>query len=315
MRGHECVVVKRCVVRCARTAHVDVAPVGDIHLGTVHAEETGFTDGCIVRNGFTERNALHVLRTVDVEELEQRCRQVDGLHERLTSFATFFRTGIPYKQRRMRDLVVEWHRALRPPAMLAEKESVVGVDDEHRVVPHIQLIHEIEHATEVVVAHAVKRCTFVAHVFDFFRGFINLLILRPIEVLPLVCVRVEFLVFLVGEKWFVWIECLNMQEPVVIVGVTPHEVESAGHGLVLRRVLRRSHERAIDPVLPPESIRSSSDRFWDFRVANLPDPRFTFLPTGSFPRRVFRVVGSAALFPVVVVITHEVGIDAVLLHE
>ena len=75
-------------------------------------------------------------------------------------------TRFPDKERRVHDLVVERHHGFAPPAVLAKKEAVVGVDDEHGVVPKLVLVHLVEHFAKVGVAHGDEGSIEAVHVSD-----------------------------------------------------------------------------------------------------------------------------------------------------
>ena len=62
-------------------------------------------------------------------------------------------TGCRNHQRDVENLVVRCHVVFRHVAVLAEMIAVVGGKHQHRVLPHVVLVHHIENFTEVTVSH------------------------------------------------------------------------------------------------------------------------------------------------------------------
>ncbi len=66
--------------------------------------------------------------------------------------------------------------------MLAEQEAVVGDDEQHGVAPHVVLVHEVDHAAEVVVALGEERGVLITQVLDGVGILRDPFVLRPVEV-------------------------------------------------------------------------------------------------------------------------------------
>ena len=142
-------------------------------MGAMHAEDGRLAHRVVVGHGLLERNALHVGRALDIEELQQRGGQVDHLHQPIDALRPPTDARIPDEERRVRHFVVEGLHHLGPPVMLAQQEAMIGADDEHGVVPQVQLVHQIEDLAQIFVAHAQQRCVFEADMLDLFLGLID----------------------------------------------------------------------------------------------------------------------------------------------
>ena len=134
----------------------------------------------------------------------------------------------------MGDFVVEGLDALGPPVVLAQQEAVVGADDEERVLPEIEFVHQVEDFAQVGVAHADRRGVFVTGVLDLLRRLGDFVVAGPVEVGAVVVVGVEVLVLLLGEVRLVRIEGFDVEEPVVVGGVGADELHPFGEGFGLR---------------------------------------------------------------------------------
>ena len=124
--------------------------------------------------------------------------------------------GIPEEQRGVDGLVVPRHDALAPPPVLAQQEAVVGVDDQHRVVPHVVLVHEVQDATERAVAHRDEREVLGADGVDGRVRLDDAPVGGPVVDPLVVPVRIQLAVPLVAEEGLVRVERLDLQEPVLL---------------------------------------------------------------------------------------------------
>lgn len=106
---------------------------------------------------------------------------------------------------------------LAPPIVFTEQEAVVGADDEHRVVPHVVLIHGGDDPAERAIAHGEQRGIQRTDMGHGLGGFADSDVVGPIQfgtvigrvclVVPLV---VELAVVLVGEEGLVRVEGLDL---------------------------------------------------------------------------------------------------------
>ena len=161
---------------------------------------------------------------------------------------------------------------------------MVGVDDEHRVLPQVELVHQIENASQLVVAHGVQRGILHAQVIHFLVGLGHAGVWGPVEMPSAVIVGIQILVFLMRKKGFVRVEGFYMQKPVILAVIGPDKFESLIKSPPLRLLFGRGHVFAVDPILSYESSSASLDRFGHGRgLSPLPSRG---LPPGleRFPR-------------------------------
>ena len=144
----------------------------------------------------SQGHALHVGRQGQAKVLEQRGGQVDGLRQGRAALVPAGAARIPDKERAVGDLAVKGLDALGPPVVLAEQKAVVGVDDEHGVVPEVVLVHQVEDLAQPGVAHAERGGVFHAHVLDLLGRFLDRAVGRPVKVGAVVVMGVERLVVL-----------------------------------------------------------------------------------------------------------------------
>ena len=92
----------------------------------------------------------------------------------------------------MGDLVVKGHSVFTPPVVFAEKEAMVRADNEHRIIPKIQLIHLIQYASKMLIAETQVCRILITNMLDRVSvGFVNRTILRPINMGSVIIVWVQ----------------------------------------------------------------------------------------------------------------------------
>lgn len=142
--------------------------------------------------------------------------------------------------------------------------------------------------------------------FDFFARLRHAVVGRPVEMGAVVGVGIKVFVFLGCEKRLVRVEGLDLQKPIVFLRVALDEFQSCRESFGLRKLRFVLNMGAIHPVLAPgvAKVRRNCGVF------DLADPGVAFLPTQKFEAAVARVVGAAAVFPVVLVVGCQVAVDA-----
>ena len=120
---------------------------------------------------------------------------------------------------------------------------------------------------------------------------------------------------LVDEKWLMRVKCFNLQKPVVFLMIGPDKMQAVVKYVRLTMFRFGGHILAIDFVLPFHVGKHPSRLIPLIRCRHVPFPRIAFLPTHGFPTAVTCVVGRAAVFPIMLVITDQMGIDIVLLEN
>ena len=58
------------------------------------------------------------------------------------------------------------HRALAPPSMLPVEKTVVGVYDQHGILPQIMPVHEIQHTAQTLIAKLHQAVVSLAHILN-----------------------------------------------------------------------------------------------------------------------------------------------------
>ena len=111
---------------------------------------------------------------------------------------------------------------------------MVGADDQHGVAPQIELVHGIEHPPQRTVAHRHQRRIFVADMRHGVRALGDRSVYRPVELRPVIGVRVDVLVVLLGKERLVRIEGLDLHEPFVVGAIGMDEFEAGVEGQRLR---------------------------------------------------------------------------------
>ena len=115
------------------------------------------------------------------------------------------------------------------------------------------------------------------------------------------------------------IEGLDLQEPVIHALVGFQEGQSGIEGTILRPGILAPDTFAVFPVvLPPFRVREFTHGRHMLRHVNLASvavPSVTFLPPDCVPRGVPAVIGGTAVFPIVVVIRNQMGINPPILQD
>ena len=134
----------------------------------------------------------------------------------------------------MRDLLVEVHAVLGPEVVLAEKEPVVGRDDERRVLPDIMLVEIIDQLPKEEIAHRDDGVVVGPQLLAFLRQLVDAAIARPVADRPFPA-GVERLLEARGRmERLVRIESLDLEQPVVRIlfvrGTRTHARSTARRG-------------------------------------------------------------------------------------
>lgn len=293
--------------------HVHVAPVRDVDVPGVHAEQRAIPRRSRIPHARTDVDALHVRGPLHIEVCEQGRRDVDGLRQDVGALSGPGIARVPQEERRVDELVVPGQERLGPPAVLAQQVSVIGVDDQQGVVPQAVLVHRVEHASEGVVAHRNERGVLAAGRGDLGVALGDLRVRRPVEVRIVLALRprIAVAVGVVGEERLVRIEQFELQHPPVRSGVRLDEVDAGVHRERLRVKVLRRLVAAVDGVLRLHRpvgigvVARSDDAF----------PGVTLLSAEVLPRGVARVIRCPAVLPVVGVVRGEVRVHAGLTQQ
>ncbi len=192
---------------------------------------------------------------------------------------------------------------------------MVGVDDQHGVVPQLEFVHGVQDAAQRGVAHRQQGGVLQASVFDLLGGLQDLLVVGPVEVRAGVVVRVELLVAGVAEEGLVRVEGLDLQEPAVLGVVGAQELQAGVEGAGLRVVGLVGEVGAVDPVLPPALHPQGLEAVGDLGVGDLALPGVPLLAAEELEGAEAAVVGGPAVLPVVLVVGGQMGVDAVVLQQ
>jgi len=170
---------------------------------------------------------------------------------------------------------------------------------EHGILPHFVAIHEIEDVAQAVVTLRHEGSIVASGLVALLRCFGDGAVSGPIEDRAVVIGRVQILVAEIADKWFMRVETLQLQEPVVFPCIALDEAAPGVKRLGLGQVLFAQLKGPIDPVGGPALL---IDIGRNVRFGDLSDVRITLLAPIELPRRVTPVVGGATVLPVVVVI-------------
>ena len=122
---------------------------------------------------------------------------------------------------------------------------------EHGIVPHGVFIHSIEKLPQIMIAHRKKRGVLIADMVGRIPAIVVPAIVRPVKVLPFIAIIIELLPSLLREERLMWIECLDLQEPVIGRVAALNEIQAILKCPVLRHILLTPDEAAVDPVMAP----------------------------------------------------------------
>ena len=110
-------------------------------------------------------------------------------------------------------------------------------------------IHEVQHLTQVKIAHRKQREILITHMRNHIVGAGARFGRRPIDFPPYIHMRITFFEFLGGKKRFMRIKGFNLQKPVVILPVRFQKFKSGRKGLGLRKILHRPNIFSVNRVL------------------------------------------------------------------
>jgi hypothetical protein len=111
----------------------------------------------------------------------------------------------------------------------------------------------------------------------------------------------------------VWVERLNLQEPVVKLVVTADVLQPGGESLRLGVLFLRLDDHAVDPFLRRVAVSCTvaPDGRRMLHLAGVADPLVAFLAAECFPGAVAVVIGGPAVLQVMVVVGGQVRVDPV----
>ena len=187
---------------------------------------------------------------------------------------------------------------------------MVSVHDQHGVLPHVVPVHQIKDLAQVCVAHGEQGGVLVPAVLHLLRCLPHGMVARPVEERAAVLVRVKILIFLSGEEGLVRVVLIDLEHPVVLLPVLLQELYAVSEGDGDRMVLLGLHVLAVDVLLPSAVVLPAVQGLGDIEA----DPAFpgiAFLAPGDVIGVVFVEVVGPAFLPVVPVVCHQVGVNAV----
>ena len=150
----------------------------------------------------------------------------------------------------MGQFFIVWHAPFSPPVVLTQEKSMICVDNQHSVFPHIPLIHFVQHLSQTSVTVFHKSVILFPHVFH------GLLILphrsvgRPVRNKWFVRVEPLSLKSLRRCKRFMWVKGLDLQKPVVKFAVAPDKIDSICKRLRLWKQRIICHRLAVGIIFP-----------------------------------------------------------------
>ena len=194
---------------------------------------------------------------------------------------------------------------------------MVGVDDQHGVLPEIILVHPVQHLAQVVVAHAHHSPVFVDDVLDLlFRlsAVADPDILGPVEEAAVIFLFIQGHEAVGDIVGLVGIKLLQLQKPVVGAEVLVNELQAVlevlgdGDVLLLGGVVTVDVLLAAAVVLPAVQVLGHVE-------IHPALPGIALGAPGVLEGVVLGLIVGTALLPVVPVVRYQVRIDAVLLEQ
>src|SRR6185437_15640847 len=174
-----------------------------------------------------QRLALDLRRNLCPEQLAERGHEIYRLGQTLSALSRLAgKIRVMNEKRNVRDFLVHRHAVLCPPVMLAEKETVVGGQDQRRILPHIVLVEIIENAAEQMITEAQKRKIVGPELIDLVLWFGHAFVARPVENRPVIVGWEHRLEPVRRKEGFVRIEGLDLKKPVVGRAVDVEEIEA-----------------------------------------------------------------------------------------
>ena len=93
---------------------------------------------------------------------------------------------------------------------------MIGIDNQHGIIPHLILVHHIKHFSQIMVTHRQNSRVFMNTVLDLLRSLLQLVIGRPVKDRPLITVTIKFFVVFQTVKRFMRVKRLQLQKPVIL---------------------------------------------------------------------------------------------------
>ena len=128
--------------------------------------------------------------------------------------------------------------------------SVVGVDDEHGVIPQFILVHGVQHLSQIVVAHGHQRTVAVPAVLCLLRRLRHFRVWRPVKFFPgVIRIRKQLAEPFGGEEGLVGIEGLDLQKPVVRVVILVDKLQPVAESYRLGHIFLMGEILTVDRIL------------------------------------------------------------------
>ena len=146
--------------------HQLVTAIGDAQCTAEITHDRILVNRRVGRSGFGQGSAGHVFGDLHAKIVQQSGRNIDGLDEADTVDACGPTPGIPEEERSMYQFLIIRHRALTPPGMFPVEKTVVGVYDQHGILPQIMPVHEIQHTAQTLIAKLHQAVVPLAHILN-----------------------------------------------------------------------------------------------------------------------------------------------------
>ncbi len=318
MHRHERVLVDLLAPEIGRVAVIGVPAVGDVHGPAEIAEEGALPKHLVVGQSRQERVALHLGRPGRAEDVEERRGEVDRLCEGPAPGPVGHRhLRMVDEEGDVGDLLVEGHPVLGPEIVLAEKEAVVGGDDEGCVLPETQAVEDVQKLAQQLVAQGHQGVVVGAQLVALGRQLVDPAIARPVADGAVPAGLERPLEALRRREGLVRVEGLELQEPAVGGTVPLQKVERRVEAADRRKILFLFDELAIDEVVAEIAARLGAELA---RVVHLAEPlprrldhglpRVLLLTADELVGVEAAVVGGAAIVPVMAMVGDKMAVDA-----
>ena len=172
----------------------------------------GFTNRLFVRQNRNQASSVHGVICFQTEEIHECRRNINGLCKAVSALSHLFVPGIPDKKWQMGDFVVGGLDVLSHPVVLSQKESVIGIHNQHGIPPQTVPVHGVQHFSEIPVTHRNQGRILLPDMADFPPVLcrIRFAVSRPVKDRTLVFILIKLPVFLRTDKRLMRIEALDL---------------------------------------------------------------------------------------------------------
>ena len=192
---------------------------------------------------------------------------------------------------------------------------MIGIDNQHGVLPHLIFVHHIKHFSQIMVTHRQNSRVFMDTVLDLLRSLPQLVIGWPVEDRPLITVTVKLFVVFQTVKWLMRVKRLQLQKPVVLAVIIFDKLQAVVERDRNGQFLFLLHIAPVHPVLSSPQSRPSIKIFGNIKGRQIRFPAVTFLSSRPFKGIILGMIVGSASLPVMPVVADQMGVHTVFLQQ